>query len=197
MASGGALGSSDVGSIMGVNKYKSMRKLWQEKSGAIESEFVDNPAVRWGKFKEPYCFHELEFQYNITGFSPKLFVHPKYDFMRVSFDGFNESLNMGVEVKSPYNVKNLIPASEGKIPRQYYPQLQYLLYVSNTPMIKFVTYDGSMKIWIIDVYADPLYQSRMSRYVRHFWHLVQTKTDPKRRKLKHLKIFDQGVTDVP
>lgn len=190
------MGSSDVSSIMGTNKYKSMKKLWQEKTGLIESEFIDNDAVNYGKHCEPYIFHELEFQYGITGFKPQLFVHPVFHFMRVSFDGFNDQLNYGIECKSPYNPKNIKPAAEGKIPRQYWPQLQYLMYVSNTSMIKFVTFDGSTALYIKDIAADPQYQSRMSRYVRHFWHLVQNKIDPKRLKFKHTRIDHIEVTSV-
>jgi len=36
----------------------------------------------------------------------------------------------------------------------------------------------------------------MRRYAQWFWNQCENKIDPKRRKLKHLKIFDQGVTDV-
>lgn len=190
------IGSSEIGSIMGVNKYQSLRKLWEIKTGLKEDEFEDNEYTRYGKHKEQYARREYEWQFNETGFEPCLFIHPKYSFIRGSFDAFNEAKGYGLEIKSPYFEKNLKAASEGMIDRKYYPQLQWLLLISNTKMIKYIVYDGHQTIWVKDVFADPQYQSRMLRYAKWFWNMVETKRDPKRRKLKHLKIFDQGVTDV-
>jgi len=190
------LGSSEMGSLMGLNKYQSMRKLWEIKSGLKPDEFEDNVYTLYGKRMEPYALLEYEFQYGESGFKPCLFIHDQYPFMRCSFDGFNADKGYGVEIKSPYINKNLIPASEGFIDKKYYAQLQHLLFCSNTQMIKYIVFNGHHTLYVKDVFADPIYQSRMRRYAQWFWHQCINKTDPKRRKLKHLKIFNNEVTDV-
>lgn len=43
------LTSTEVASLLGVSKYKSRFKLWQEKSGNIEPDFEDNPFTIWGR----------------------------------------------------------------------------------------------------------------------------------------------------
>ena len=190
------IGSSEIGSIMGTNKYQSLRKLWEIKTGLKKDSFEDNEYTAYGKMMEPHALREFEWQYNVSGFEPCLFIHGDYPFMRASVDGYSKALGYCVEIKSPYFPKNLKAASEGKIDRKYYCQLQWILLCSNTNMIKFINYDGHQNIWVKDVFADPQYQSRMRRYAQWFWHQCINKIDPKRRKLKHLKIFDQGVTSV-
>lgn len=67
---------------------------------------------------------------------------------------------------------------------------------SMTKMIKLVHYDGHQTIWVKDVFADFQYQERMRRYAIWFWNLVEKKIDPKRRKLRRLRIDNVEVTDV-
>ena len=187
------IGSSDIGSIMGLNKYKSLRKLWLEKTGQSEDSFEDNEYTRYGKHKEKYALAEYEWQFGVSG-EPKLFVHSKYDFARASFDSFiNAKPPYGIEVKSPYNPKNILPASQGKIDKKYYAQLQWLMFVSGTSMIKYVVFNGAHKIYVKDVLEDRGYQRRMIRYASWFWCLVKNKVDPKRRKPKHIYINDKDV----
>lgn len=48
------LGGSEVGAVLGLNKYESAFSLWAKKSGLVETEPVNNWAVRFGKaFEEP------------------------------------------------------------------------------------------------------------------------------------------------
>ncbi len=190
------IGSSEVSSIMGLNKHKSLRKLWLEKTGQSEDKFEDNEYTSYGNHKESFALHEYCWQYNVDGFEPCLFIHPKYSFMRASVDAYHMGFNYCLEIKSPYFEKNLKDAAEGKIPRKYWAQVQWIMMVSMTKMIKLIHYDGHQNIWVKDVFADHQYQERMRRYVIWFWHLVENKIDPKRRKLKHLRIDNVDVTDV-
>jgi len=186
------IGSSDIGTLMGLNKYKSIRKLWLEKTGLEPDEFEDNEATKYGKHMEPYALSEYEWEYGVTGFEPCLFIHPKYSFVRASFDAYHTGLKYGLEIKSPYNPKNVEHAVKGKIDRKYYAQIQWLLLASQTSMIKYCVYSGT-KLWVKDVFEDVNYQRRMLRYAKWFWHQVQTKTDPGKRKLKHLTIKNVDV----
>lgn len=188
------IGSSDIGSLMGLNKYKSMRKLWLEKTGLEPDLFEDNDATKYGKNLEPYAVSEYEWQYGVVGFEPCLFIHPEYPFARASVDAFHFQHKYALEIKCPYNPKNIQHAVVGKIDRKYWAQLQWILFTSQTKMIKYCVYSGT-KLWVKDVFEDKKYQRRMLRYAKWFWHQVETKTDPKRRKLKHLQIKNIDVVE--
>lgn len=41
--------STDVASLFGLNPYKSRLRLWHEKAGNVEPEFVDSPFAKWGR----------------------------------------------------------------------------------------------------------------------------------------------------
>ena len=49
------IGSSEIGSIMGLNKYQSMRNLGAIKSGLEPDDFEDNEATLYGKRLEPFA----------------------------------------------------------------------------------------------------------------------------------------------
>lgn len=187
------IGSSDIGSVMGLNTYKSLRKLWQEKTGQIDNEYEQNEYTQYGKHKEKYAVTEYEWQYGVSGFKPCLFIHPKYSFIRASFDAYHAELKYGLEIKSPYNPKNREVAASGGIDKKYYAQLQWLMLASQTQMIKYVVFDGSHQLWVKDVFRDEKYQRKMIRYGQWFWDCIRTKTDPKKRKPKFTEITNKDV----
>lgn len=179
---------------MGLNKYKSLRKLWLDKTGIEPDVFKGSDATEYGQAMEPHAVMEFEWEYGVSGFEPCLFVHPEYSFVRASVDAFHFQHKYALEIKSPYNPKNILHAVDGKIDRKYWAQLQWILFASQTKMIKYCVYSGT-KLWVKDVFEDRNYQRRMFRYARWFWHQVKTKKDPKRRKFKHLNINDPDVLE--
>ena len=48
------IGGSDVGAVLGLNKYKSAYTLWAEKCGLLQDEEEDNEAMRVGRDLEQY-----------------------------------------------------------------------------------------------------------------------------------------------
>ena len=54
------LTSSDLGTVLGLNKYKTAEELFNEKTGVVKKEFIDNEAIKHGvKYKaeaiDLYC----------------------------------------------------------------------------------------------------------------------------------------------
>lgn len=47
------IGSSDIGALIGANKWKTPYALWAEKTGRIERDQTDNDAMYWGRLLEP------------------------------------------------------------------------------------------------------------------------------------------------
>jgi putative phage-type endonuclease len=60
------LGGSDIGSILGVNKYKSALEVWVEKTGAVKAEEIDNEAIRWGNRLERPVAEEFAHRQNLA-----------------------------------------------------------------------------------------------------------------------------------
>lgn len=82
------IGGSDAGTIMGVNKYKNIVELWQEKTGRTKKEFKSELAQR-GNDLEPF----IRQAYKIDNPDKKIievdkmYVHSKFDFIRANLDG--------------------------------------------------------------------------------------------------------------
>lgn len=57
----GTIGGSDIGSLFGENKYKSVLQLFNEKSGRVESEMVHNAATLLGSSMESTILNLYEY----------------------------------------------------------------------------------------------------------------------------------------
>ena len=82
------IGGSDAGVIAGVNDYKNIYQLWEEKTGRVVNNFKSELAQR-GNDLEPY----IRQAYKIDNPDKeilevnKMYVHPNYDFIRANLDG--------------------------------------------------------------------------------------------------------------
>lgn len=184
------IGSSEASSLMRVNPYKTLRDLWIEKTTGEREKFSEKAKNRMdnGKHKEKYA-RDLYCWDNLVNMEPTTFVHPNYSFIRASSDGFDRDKNYGIEIKTPQK----LPKDLTKVPKLYYPQLQWLMLVSQTNLIDYITYDGNVKIHVVRIHSDLQYQSRMIRYAKWFWHKVKNNIDPGKREFRHIKIYDQQV----
>jgi putative phage-type endonuclease len=61
---------------------------------------------------------------------PLCLVHEEFDWMRASLDGLSFDGSTLLEVKCPLSLRDRAPVQEGRVPSQYYAQLQYQLEVS-------------------------------------------------------------------
>lgn len=183
------IGSSDVASIMGVNKYKTVRELWLDKTKRAEP-FKGNEFTERGSRLEKFARDLYEWDYGVE-MVPHTFVHPVYPFIRASCDGFNKEKNYGIEIKCPMKVKD-----PHLVDRIYYPQLQWIMLASQSKLMDFIKFDGNQKIYVIRVNANEKYQRRMIRYAKWFWHKVVNDIDPKNRKPSFIQIDDELVSKI-
>lgn len=161
-------GGSDVAVIMGTSPYKSPYQLWMEKTGKVEPEDISNmPHVRRGIVGEKTARMMLEAEY-LKSFVPK-FWEGELPYYRCSDDGYNEDLNMFLEIKT-MSEKNHKLVADGIIPEYYMAQVQWNLFVSKCKKALFVSFrpeDGSM--YKIEVYANPQMQQEIKDHVDYFW----------------------------
>lgn len=85
---GEGIGGSDAGTIMGVNKYKDVIELWQEKTGRTKKKFKSELAQR-GNDLEEYIrqVYKIDNPDKKITEVDKMYVHSKFDFIRANLDG--------------------------------------------------------------------------------------------------------------
>lgn len=168
------IGASDAPIIMGVSPYSTPHKLWLVKTGRDKSS-QSNWATRRGQEMEPAAraYYEL-----MTGVDmpPTLLEHYEFPWLRASMDGWNNEHKIGLEIKCP-GAKNHALALAGKVPDEYYPQLQHQLFVSGADYIDYFSFDGTKGV-TVRVIADLEYILSYVSKARAFWDLVEQDQPP-------------------
>lgn len=171
------IGSSDIAVIAGLNSYQTIQNLWEIKCGYAEG-FKGNEATKRGHRLEPYARDLYEDTYNVF-MPPQHFIHPRYPWMRVNLDGWNENNKHLIEIKSPSSQKAMKIAKDGLLPNMYFAQIQYQLFVAQAQTADYVAFVNN-KIYVKRVLSDLKFQRRLFLLTRWFWQKVQAKSEIKR-----------------
>lgn len=142
------IGGSDVATVLGLNKYKSVYQLWLEKTGQVEVTSAQSEAAYWGNTLEEVVAEEFSKR---TGKKVRrrnrVFEHPKYPFLRANIDRDVVGENAVLECKTA----NQYLANEwddDEIPIQYICQVQHYMNVLNLDYVYFAVLIGGQKfIW--------------------------------------------------
>lgn len=124
------IGGSDVGVILGVNKWKSPIQLYFEKIGEVKEPVLDNEYIYWGNVLEDVVAQEFSKR---TGKKVrrvnKMFRHPKYDFMIANIDRsvVGEDALLECKTTSEFNKDKW---NDDEIPSSYLAQVQHYLAVT-------------------------------------------------------------------
>ncbi len=121
----GRITGSRIGSVLGVNPYKSRAELLQEMAlelNGVSSDFKGNKATRHGELHEPVALQAYQNETGHAVAEKGIIMHPEYDFLAYSPDGLVTTTSGAarlLEIKCPYS--NRIPA---RIPAYYRAQVQ-------------------------------------------------------------------------
>lgn len=142
------IGGSDVATILGLNKYKSVYQLWLEKTGQVEVTSAQSEAAYWGNTLEEVVAEEFSKR---TGKKVRrrnmVFEHPKYPFLRANIDRDVVGENAVLECKTA-NQYLANEWDEDEIPIQYICQVQHYMNVLNLDYVYFAVLIGGQKfIW--------------------------------------------------
>lgn len=124
------IGGSDVGTILGVNKWKSPIQLYFEKIGEVKEPVLDNEYIYWGNVLEDVVAQEFNKR---TGKKVrrvnKMFRHPKYNFMIANIDRsvVGEEALLECKTTSEFNKGKW---EDDEIPSTYLAQVQHYLAVT-------------------------------------------------------------------
>lgn len=123
------IGSSDIGSVLGLNKFKTPRRVFDEKLGLVEPE-PENANMRWGTLLEPFL-HTLYMERH-PGIKlvkdNKVRMHPELPFALCNIDRVIQGGPDGPEIlefktTTSFAVKNW----DAAVPTSYYAQVQWQL----------------------------------------------------------------------
>lgn len=115
------LGGSDIGTILGLNEYKSAYALWAERTGKIDTEPVDNWSVRFGRaFEMPILELWAEQNPDWEIFTTGTYCDKVYPFLQASPDALAKHRQTGewllLEVKTArYSWDSLPPSYNAQV----------------------------------------------------------------------------------
>lgn len=142
------IGGSDVATVLGLNKYKSVYQLWLEKTDQIEVTSAQSEAAYWGNTLEEVVAEEFSKR---TGKKVRrrnrVFEHSKYPFLRANIDRDIVGENAVLECKTA-NQFLANEWDEDEIPIQYICQVQHYMNVLNLDYVYFAVLIGGQKfVW--------------------------------------------------
>jgi len=174
------IGASDAPIILGKSPWKSPYQLYEEKIG-LNQNFYENDAMARGKALEPYALDEISKELGMT-LLPKVFVHPKYEYIIASLDGVSCDGKIAVEIKCP-GVKSHVEALQGKIPSHYQIQMQHQMEVLGLDCIYYYSFDGEAGV-TLKLQRDQKLIEDMLEMEHEFYECLRSKTPPKDKNLR-------------
>lgn len=172
------IGGSDVGAVLGLNKYKSPYSLWAEKSGLLHTEEIDNESMRIGRDLEDYVakrFMEATGHEVVT--SPYSFQSERYPFMLANVDRLLTDEPCGLECKTAsaltrYDFEN------GDIPPSYYCQCMHYMAVTGLKKWYIAILVMGKGFYWFEINRDEEEIKALIEAEEEFWNKVQTGEAP-------------------
>lgn len=163
------IGGSDVGIILGLNKYKSAYQLWLEKTGQVELEESESEPAYWGNVLEEVVAKEFSLR---TGLKVRrrnqVFSHPLHPFLRANIDRDIVGENAILECKTANSF--LIKDWEGdEIPASYLCQIQHYMNVLDREYAYVAVLVGGQKFIIKKVERDQQLIDIITEQMVEFW----------------------------
>ena len=166
------IGASEAPMVLGISTYKTSHKLWQEKTGIVETKDENNFVFEKGKSIEAKARAHFELM-NDKDCPPICMEMTEYPFIRASLDGYNAKENFALEIK--YVGKD---AMEDVIPAHHMAQLQHQMMVCGANDITYIRSNDGVKFKADVVKRDNAYLDNLLSKELSFWFMVQKKIEP-------------------
>ena len=195
---------SDTGIILGLNPYRSVFELWEDKTGQIPVEEKENQYTHFGHLLEPVIRQEFQRQ---TGLKVRvrnaIFQSETYPWMLADIDGIvteKDGSHAIFEAKTAIEYKKGI-WEEGKIPDSYFSQLQHYMAVTGLNKAYIACLVGGSSFYYYEVQRDDEYINWLIKLEMEFWNHVQNRTlpevDASGATVKYLnRTYEKGVDDT-
>lgn len=172
------IGGSDVGAILGVNKYKTPFEVYLEKTEPITEVGEQSESAYWGDQFEEVVAKEFEKR---TGKKVrrdrKHYKHKEYSFMVANIDRKVVGENAILECKTA-NQYLANEWQEDEVPASYLLQVQHYLFVTGAEVGYIAVLIGGQKFVWKEVQRDEELIEVIIEAEKEFWKMVQDKTPP-------------------
>lgn len=172
------IGGSDVGAILGVNKYKTPFEVYLEKTEPISEVGEQSESAYWGDQFEEVVAKEFEKR---TGKKVrrdrKHYKHKDYPYMVANIDRKIVGENAILECKTA-NQFLANEWEEDEIPASYLLQVQHYLFVTGAELGYIAVLIGGQKFIWKEVQRDEELIQMIIEAEKNFWKMVQDKTPP-------------------
>lgn len=175
------IGGSDASTILGVNPYNSILRLWEDKTGRYPVEEMENEYTHFGHVMEPVIRREFErrtgYRVRRSNFILQSTEHP---FMLADLDGTTRDKEGNIcvfEAKTASEYKR--PVWEKGIPDEYMAQLQHYLLVTGYPKAYICAVVGGNSFYCHEIHRDEAYMDRLLLAEKKFWDCVVSGLPPK------------------
>lgn len=179
------VGSSDVSTILGLNKYANIVDLWLEKTGQTEPDESTNLAASLGTHLEAGLCALYAQEYKVEIVRGETFKHSEHDFMAAQLDGLIlGDLNEHLEIKTAglinprFNGDEWGEPNTDRIPLAYLVQCQFALMCTGLNRVNLYALLGNNRLnrYIIDR-NERLHGEILERVLK-FWDDVHNRRRP-------------------
>jgi putative phage-type endonuclease len=170
----GYIGGSDIGTIMGVNQWKSPYTLWAEKTGLIEVEDIsDKDAVWFGVMEEDIIAKRFMMKTELkVKKSNYAYGCKEYPYLRGHVDRIAAKGKWGLEIKTTSSW-NKTKYDEGEIPESHYWQCMFYMFLTGWDTWYLATKRDN-RFYITKISRDDEAIERMLDACEDFWNRVQS-----------------------
>ena len=182
------IGGSDIGAIMGINKYSSPYQVYKQKVLGYHKDLSDKLVVKKGKdleslIRSVYVIpHFLEMGYNVKNLSHHMIINRNYPYLRANLDGIaiNNKINATYEDHIVIEIKFVSEFADVNwngedycgVPASYYAQVQEYMFV--TGMKKAYVCALFEKDWTVryfEIPRNPSFQAQMIGMAETFYNV--------------------------
>lgn len=172
------IGGSDVGAILGVNRYKTPFEVYIEKTEPIEEIKDQFESAYWGDQLEEIVAKEFEKRTSKkVRRDRKHYKHKDYPFMVANIDRRVVGENAILECKTA-NQYLTNEWQEDEVPASYLLQVQHYLFVTGAEVGYIAVLIGGQKFIWKEIQRDEELIQMIIESEKNFWKLVQDKTPP-------------------
>lgn len=164
------IGGSDIGAIMGVNRYSSPFNVFIDKTTDYAKDLSDNEAVYWGTVLEDAVAKEFEKRTGKkTANVNAILASNDTPFAYANIDRRIVGENAGLECKTT-NAFNADEWKDGQVPASYICQCQWYMYVTGYDKWYIACLIGGQKFVYYDLKRDDELIQYMLDRAKEFWH---------------------------
>ena len=161
------IGASEVGAIIGVSPFETPFSLWLKKTGQVQPE-PENEAMLMGHLLENAVAQrwEIETGQKVIKASAAdiIYVHPQYDYMRVTPDRIVKGRKKLLECKT-----TALPVDADNLPSHWVAQVVYQMYVTGIHDADIAWLESGRRFGYANIPYDEEFAEFLAHRVAEFW----------------------------